>query len=115
MVGSAHFPTLMQCLGHAWKGEHGAGPVQSLQYVEAREKIYLPAFQWVLDNVPAVQAALRRVAEEALQVGCPGAFEPGRNSWHVGMEGAVYAQSRNFQLNVRRDRWCCWTITPMVT
>jgi hypothetical protein len=58
-----------QCLGHAWSGDQGNEPVQRLQYVEARIKIYIPAFQWVLDNVPNVQAALRKVAEAALKVG----------------------------------------------
>lgn len=47
--------------GHAWFGD-GGGRVL-LPYVEARKRIYLPAYRWVLEE--KAQRQLRRIAEAA--------------------------------------------------
>lgn len=57
----------LQVLGHAWYGGSGSsgGGRVLLPYVQARKKIYLPAYEWVLDH--KVQPELRRIAQAALQ------------------------------------------------
>lgn len=37
-----------------------------LNYFDARMKIYLPSYRWVLENVPAVNEIIKRIAERAL-------------------------------------------------
>ncbi len=58
----------MQVVGYAWNGEKGNEPRQLLSCVEARHKIYLPAFEWVIENVPAVRQEVVALAEAATQV-----------------------------------------------
>ncbi len=58
----------MQVEGHAWHGERGDEPRQLLSYVEARRKIYVPAFTWVIENVPAVRNEVVALARAATQV-----------------------------------------------
>lgn len=73
----------VQVLGHAWFGGssgsrasvggssagssrgRSSGPRQLLPYVQARQRIYLPAYNWVLEH--KVQAQLQRIAHSALQ------------------------------------------------
>ena len=55
-------------VGHAWQGENGDQPRQLLSYVEARRKIYLPAFHWVIENAPAVKQEVIKLARAATEV-----------------------------------------------
>ena len=43
----------------------GSAPPQLLPYVQARQCIYLPTYNWVLEN--KVQPQLKRIAQAALQ------------------------------------------------
>lgn len=54
----------VQVLGHAW---FGSGKRELLPYIAARRQIYLPAYQWVLEN--KVQPQLTRIAQAAQQQG----------------------------------------------
>lgn len=55
--------TLGRCLGHlaGTRGDYD----HLLGYVEARKQIYLPAYRWILENVPDVQHLLERIGREA--------------------------------------------------
>ncbi len=65
---SAPLAAFAQPLGHAWHGESGTEPRQLLSYVEARRKIYVPAFESVIKNVPAVRDEVVALARAATQV-----------------------------------------------
>jgi hypothetical protein len=55
----------MQVLGRAWFGGSGGGKKKLLPYVEARHRIYLPAYRWMLQH--KVQPQLRRIAQATLE------------------------------------------------
>lgn len=44
---------------------NGAYGKELLNYFDARMKIYLPAYKWVLENVPAVKNIISKIAEHA--------------------------------------------------
>ena len=47
----------------------GAFGTELLGYFDARMKIYLPSYLWVLENVPAVKEIVQRIAERSKVVG----------------------------------------------
>ena len=47
--------------GHR-KGVFG---VELMNYLEARQQIYLPSYKWVLDNVPIVHQLVEKIKNEA--------------------------------------------------
>ena len=56
---------IVRTLGKPKGHRSGAFGTELLGYFDARMKIYLPSYLWVLENVPAVKEIVQRIAERS--------------------------------------------------